>query len=87
MRQPPRALATTATLFRRVGEPNPDHEVAELEKEILQRVNSLGIGPMGYGGRTTALAVHAEVFPSHIGSLPVAVNMQCWCNRRNEAIL
>jgi fumarate hydratase subunit alpha len=74
-------------LFRRVGEPNPDHEVAELEKEILQRVNSLGIGPMGYGGRTTALAVHAEVFPSHIGSLPVAVNMQCWCARHKEAML
>ena len=74
-------------LFRRVGEPNPDHEVAELEKEILQRVNNLGIGPMGYGGRTTALAVHAEVFPSHIGSLPVAVNMQCWCARHKEAML
>jgi fumarate hydratase subunit alpha len=74
-------------LFRRIGEPNPDHEVAELEKEILQRVNSLGIGPMGYGGRTTALAVHAEVFPSHIGSLPVAVNMQCWCARHKEAML
>jgi fumarate hydratase subunit alpha len=74
-------------LFRRVGEPNPDHEVAELEKEILQRVNSLGIGPMGYGGRTTALAVHAEVFPSHIGSLPVALNMQCWCARHKEAML
>ena len=74
-------------LFRRVAEPNPDHEVAELEKEILQRVNGLGIGPMGYGGRTTALAVHAEVFPSHIGSLPVAVNMQCWCARHNEAML
>ncbi|MFC2050675.1 fumarate hydratase [Chloroflexota bacterium] len=74
-------------LFRRVGEPNPDHEVAELEKEILQRVNNLGIGPMGYGGRTTALAVHAETFPSHIGSLPVAVNIQCWCARRNDATL
>jgi fumarate hydratase subunit alpha len=74
-------------LFRRVGEPNPDHEVAELEEEILQRVNNLGIGPMGYGGRTTALAVHAETFPSHIASLPVAVNIQCWCARHNEATL
>ncbi len=74
-------------LLRKVGEPNPDPEVAELEKEILQRVNNLGIGPMGYGGRTTALAVHAETFPAHIASLPVAVNIQCWCARRKEAVL
>jgi len=74
-------------LLRKVGEPNSDLEVAELEREILQRVNNLGIGPMGYGGRTTALAVHAEVFPAHIASLPVAVNMQCWCARHKEAIL
>jgi len=74
-------------LLRKVGEPNPDPEVAELERELLQRVNNLGIGPMGYGGRTTALAVHAEVFPAHIASLPVAVNMQCWCARHKEAIL
>ena len=80
------ALAKKA-LLRKVGEPNPDPEVAELEREILQRVNNLGIGPMGYGGRTTALAVHAEVFPAHIASLPVAVNMQCWCARHKEAIL
>jgi len=74
-------------LLRKVGELNPDPEVAELEKEILQYVNNLGIGPMGYGGRTTALAVHAETFPAHIASLPVAVNIQCWCARHNEAIL
>ena len=74
-------------LIRKVGEPNPDDEVAELEKEILQRVNKLGIGPMGYGGRTTALAIHVEVFPTHIASLPVAVNMQCWCARHKEAVL
>ena len=74
-------------LLRKVGEPNPDPEVAELEREILQRVNNLGIGPMGYGGRITALAVHAEVFPAHIASLPVAVNIQCWCARYKEAVL
>jgi len=74
-------------LLRKVVEPNPDAEVAELEKEILNRVNNLGIGPMGYGGRITALAVHAEVFPAHIASLPVAVNLQCWCARHKEAIL
>jgi fumarate hydratase subunit alpha len=80
------AMAKKA-LLRKVGEPNPDPEVAELEREILQRVNNLGIGPMGYGGRTTALAVHAEVFPAHIASMPVAVNIQCWCARHKEVIL
>jgi len=74
-------------LLRKVGEPNPDAEVAELEREILQRVNNLGIGPQGFGGRTTALAVHAEVFPCHIASMPVAVNLQCHSARHKEAIL
>ena len=80
------AMAKKA-LLRKLGEPNPDPEVAELERDILQRVNNLGIGPMGYGGRITALAVHAEVFPAHIASLPVAVNMQCWCARHKETVL
>lgn len=80
------AIAKKA-LLRKVGEPHPDPEVAELEKEILRRINNLGIGAMGYGGRITALAVHAEVFPAHIASLPVAVNIQCWCARRKEATI
>jgi len=74
-------------LLRKVGEPSPDPEVANLEKEILERVNNLGIGAMGYGGTVTALAVHVETFPCHIASMPVAVNMQCWCARHEEAIL
>jgi fumarate hydratase subunit alpha len=74
-------------LVRKVGEPSPDAEVAELEKALLQRINKLGIGPMGYGGRVTALAVHIEVFPAHIGSMPVAVNLQCHSARHKEAIL
>ncbi len=74
-------------LLRKIGQPNPDPEVAELERDILERVNKLGIGAMGYGGKITALAVHAEVFPCHIASLPVAVNLQCWCARHEEAIL
>ena len=74
-------------LLRKVGEPNPDAEVAQLEKEILQRINNLGIGPVGYGGRITALAVHAEVFPAHIASVPVAVNLQCHSARHKEALL
>jgi len=74
-------------LLRKVGEPSPDAEVADLEREILERVNGLGIGAMGYGGTITALAVHVETFPCHIASMPVAVNMQCWCARREEAVL
>jgi len=74
-------------LLRKVGEPNPDAEIADLEKEIWQRINSLGIGPMGYGGRVTALAVHVEVFPAHIASLPVAVNLQCHSARHKEVVL
>jgi fumarate hydratase subunit alpha len=74
-------------LLRKVGKPSPDGEVAELEEDILKRVNALGIGPAGFGGRTTALAVHVETFPSHIASLPVAVNLQCHASRHREAVL
>ncbi len=80
-------LLAKKALLRKVGEPHPDPEVADLESELLERINKLGIGPMGYGGRTTALAVHVETFPTHIASLPVAVNMQCWCDRREEITL
>jgi fumarate hydratase subunit alpha len=80
-------LLAKKALLRKVAEPNHDPETAELEREILSKVNALGIGPMGFGGRTTALAVHAEVMPAHIGSLPVAVNLQCHSSRHKEAIL
>ncbi|MFQ6059665.1 MAG: fumarate hydratase, partial [Anaerolineae bacterium] len=74
-------------LLRPVGKPHPDPEVAELEAEILERANRLGIGPMGLGGRTTVLAVHVETHPCHIASLPVAVNIQCHSARHKEAVL
>ena len=80
-------LLAKEALLRRVGDPHPDSEVAELETEILKRINELGIGAMGYGGRITALAVHVEVFPTHIASLPVAVNLQCHSVRHREAVL
>ncbi len=80
-------LMAKKALLRKVGEPNPDAEVAELEREILEQVNNLGIGAMGYGGRFTALAVHVDTFPCHIASLPLAVNLQCWCARHKEATL
>ncbi len=75
------------SLLREVGAPHPDPEVAELEREILGAVNRLGIGPMGFGGRVTTLAVHVETFPCHIASLPVAVNLQCHSARHKSAVL
>jgi fumarate hydratase subunit alpha len=80
-------LLAKEALLREVGLANPETEHAELEREILEQVNHLGIGAMGYGGRITALAVHIEVFPCHIGCLPVAVNLQCHSARHKEAIL
>jgi fumarate hydratase subunit alpha len=74
-------------LLRPVGKPNPDAEIAQLEKELLQQINALGIGPQGFGGRITTMAVHVEVFPCHIASMPVAVNLQCHSARHKEALL
>jgi len=79
-------LAKKATL-RSIGTKNPDPELDKLESEILESVNKLGIGPGGLGGRTTALAVHVEMMPCHIASLPLAVNIQCHAGRHKEAIL
>jgi len=80
-------LLAKKALLRPVGKPNPDPEISQLEKEILDRINDLGIGPLGFGGSTTALAVHAEVTPSHLASLPVAINFQCHSARHQEAVL
>ena len=80
-------LEAKRALLRPVGKPNPDPDVARLEKEIMVRVNALGIGPLGLGGTITALAVHAEVMPTHIASLPLAVNLQCHSARHKEVVL
>ncbi len=74
-------------IFRRSGEPSPDPYYAALERELLDEINRLGIGPMGLGGSTSAIAVHVEAHPCHIASLPVAVNIQCHSARHKEAIL
>jgi fumarate hydratase subunit alpha len=71
-------------LLRRIGEHNPDARYARLEDELLRRINNLGIGPQGLGGRVTALAVNIEWFPCHIASLPLAVNIQCHSARHKE---
>ncbi len=74
-------------LLRTVGEPSPDPETAALERALLERINALGIGPQGLGGRTTALAVHVEAAPCHMTGLPVGVNLQCHAARHAEAVL
>jgi fumarate hydratase subunit alpha len=68
-------------LTRPSGEPNPDPDLAELERDLLETINATGIGPAGYGGTQTALAVHVESFPTHIAAFPVAVNLDCHSHR------
>jgi fumarate hydratase subunit alpha len=75
------------SLLREIGSVHPVEYYARLEAELLARVNNLGIGPQGLGGRITALAVHVEAAPCHIASLPVAVNINCHAARHKMAIL
>ncbi len=81
------AVLAKRALLRDLREPHPDPSVAELEGEILERVNELGIGPQGFGGRTTALAVLVERAPCHIASLPVGVNVECHSHRHGSVTL
>ena len=81
------ALLAKKALLRKIGQRNPDSEIATIEVDVLERINKLGIGPMGYGGNTTALDVFFEVEPCHIASLPLAVNVQCHASRHKEAVI
>lgn len=81
------ALLAKKALCRPVSSSNADENYASLENEILERVNSLGIGPQGFGGKTTALAVNVEAYPTHIAGLPVAVNIGCHVTRHAEKVL
>jgi len=81
------AILAKKALLRKLGERNPDPGIAALEREVLELINKLGTGPMGYGGTTTALEVFFEVEPCHIASLPLAVNVQCHQNRHKEATI
>lgn len=74
-------LAKKALLRRPLGSHNPDPFYADMERRLLERINKLGIGPQGMGGRVTALAVHVESYPCHIASMPAAVNIQCHSHR------
>jgi fumarate hydratase subunit alpha len=81
------ALLAKKALTRPSGEPNPDPEIAGLEEELLDAINATGIGPAGYGGTVTALAVHVESFPTHIAAFPVAVNLDCHSHRTSSVEL
>lgn len=74
-------LAKKALLRKPLGSHNVDPFYADMEKRLLKRINNLGIGPQGMGGRCTSLAVHVEAFPCHIASMPAAVNIQCHSHR------
>jgi fumarate hydratase subunit alpha len=81
------AMNAKRALLREIGTRHADEYYAALEDELFQKVNDLGIGPMGLGGRITALAVHIEAAPCHIASLPVAVNINCHAARHKTAVL
>jgi fumarate hydratase subunit alpha len=81
------ALMAKEALTREVGAPSQKAWVKELEQEMLQKINDLGIGPAGLGGSTTALAVNVNTYPTHIAGLPVAVNICCHVNRHIQRVI
>ncbi|MCR6105201.1 fumarate hydratase [Salipaludibacillus agaradhaerens] len=80
-------LLAKKALARHAGSSHPEQGYAEMEQQLLERINRLGIGPQGFGGRVTALAVHIETFPTHIAMLPVCVTLNCHAARHTEATL
>jgi fumarate hydratase subunit alpha len=80
-------LMAKEALLRDLNTTNPDAFLAKLESELLEKINNLGIGPMGLGGRCTALAVHINTYPTHIAGLPVAVNINCHVTRHKTTII
>ena len=81
------ALLAKKALLRETGTPSADPLYAKLEEELLEKINALGIGPQGFGGKTTALAVAVEHYPTHIAGLPVAVNINCHVARHKTAVI
>jgi fumarate hydratase subunit alpha len=75
------ALLAKEALMREIDDINPDPILKKLEEELLEEINKLGVGPMGFGGTITALGVKIKTYPTHIASLPVAINIQCHANR------
>ena len=81
------AVIAKRALMRKVGQPNPDPQIAELEAELFEKCNALGLGPEALGGTQTVLAVHVETMPTHIASLPVAVNIECHAHRTGTRVI
>jgi len=81
------ALLAKKALLRDTDDANPDPAYANLEAELLETINALGLGPQGFGGRTTALAVKINVMPTHIAGLPVAINLNCHVARHIKACI
>jgi fumarate hydratase subunit alpha len=81
------ALLAQKALLWPVGTPNPDSKLKAIEQELVERINSLGIGPAGFGGRVTTLGVHIEAFATHIASFPVALNIDCHSHRGKGVVL
>ncbi len=81
------ALLAKEALFRDLDDSNNDETIKQLENDLFNEINKLGVGPMGVGGVTTCLAVKINYFPMHIASLPVAINIQCHSSRHKEVIL
>lgn len=80
-------LLAKKALARHAGESHPNPDYAELEQKLLEKINKLGIGPQGFGGKVTALAVHIETYPTHIAMMPVCVTLNCHAARHTEAYL
>jgi fumarate hydratase subunit alpha len=80
-------LLSKKAILRPVGSHNKDNDTANLEDELLEEINKLGIGPQGFGGKVTALAVHVETYPCHIATLPVAVNIECHSHRHKTIVI
>lgn len=81
------ALLAKEALMRPIDDESSDPYAKELERELLKEINDLGVGPMGFGGTVTCLAVKVNCYPCHIASLPVAINIQCHASRHKEVIL
>ncbi|KJU71484.1 MAG: fumarate hydratase [Clostridium baratii] len=81
------ALLAKKALLRPINERNKNEDYAKLEDELLKDINSLGIGPQGFGGLTTALGINIETYPTHIAGMPVAVNISCHVTRHKERVI
>ena len=81
------AILSKKALLRPYGVRNPREDIGKLEEELIDRINALGIGPQGFGGRVTCFDVRVEVYPTHIASIPVAVNIQCHAVRHGEVVI